>query len=91
MSENNRNSEPVTVLATGDMAVLAVARSILEAAGIPHTVKHDAVQDLFRAGRIMTGLNPTGGLMEIRVMPDNARDARELLAHLVEATPDRAE
>ncbi len=42
--------EHVTVLSTGNPVVLAMAKSVLEAAGIGCYVKGEVLQDLFRIG-----------------------------------------
>jgi hypothetical protein len=68
---------PVTVFETNNPALLAVAQSLLEAVGI----------DFFVAGQVVAGQTPGGvigsfGAPQIRVAPENARRARELLSEL---------
>ena len=75
---------PVTVLATGDPALLAVAKSLLEDADIPFFAKGEAIQDLVGLGRL-AGFNPAVGPVELQVAPENADEARELLRGLTEA------
>ncbi len=72
----------VTVLATGDPALLAVAKSLLEDAGIDFFAKGEGVQDLFAWGRFGTGFNPIIGPVQLQVAADDAEEARERLKHL---------
>lgn len=60
--------EHVTVLATRNPVVLAMAKSILEAAGIRCFVRGEILQDLFRIG-----------MAEIRVPEEEAERATALL------------
>jgi len=77
------SGEPVTVLATGDLALLAVAKSLLEEADIPFFAKGEAVQDLFGLGRL-AGFNPAVGPVELQVSAENADEARALLRDLTD-------
>ena len=43
--------ELVTVFETGDPALVALAKSLLDSAGIDFATKGDAIQDLFGLGR----------------------------------------
>ncbi len=79
---------PVTVLTTGDAAVLAVAKSLLEAAGIEYFAKGERVQDLFAWGRVGTGFSPVTGPVQLQVAADCAAEAAELLHDLAERRPD---
>lgn len=72
----------VPVLATGNPAILAVARSLLTGAGIEHETTGDAIQDLFALGRLGAGFNPVTGAAKILVHEDDAEAARELLSEL---------
>ena len=76
--------EPVTVLSTGDPALLAVAKSLLEEAGIPFFAKGEAIQDLVGLGRL-AGFNPAVGAVELQVRPEDAEDARARLRDLSDA------
>ncbi|HBO70345.1 MAG TPA: hypothetical protein DD658_09580 [Deltaproteobacteria bacterium] len=60
--------EHVTVLATGNPVVLALAKSVLESAGIRCFVRGEILQDLFRIGTA-----------EIRVPEEEAERATDLL------------
>jgi hypothetical protein len=76
MSKAEDASELVAVFRTGDPGRLAVAQSLLDAAEI----------DFFIAGQTLSGLYPGSvsryGPSEIRVRPEDAADARELLKEL---------
>ena len=80
MSQDHR--EPVTVLQSGDPALLAVAKSLLDAEGIGYHAKGEGVQDLFAWGRFGTGFSPIAGPIELQVAAADADRARELLADL---------
>ncbi len=80
--ETERSDEPVTVLETGDPALLAVAKSLLEDAGIEFFAKGEGMQDLFAWGRTGTGFNPFIGPVQLQVAADAADEARELLRDL---------
>jgi hypothetical protein len=76
------SDEPVTVLESGDPAVLAVAKSLLESADIPFFAKGEGLQNLF-AGGTLAGFNPFVGPVELQVSPDDAADARAVLIKLI--------
>jgi hypothetical protein len=80
--------ELVTVLATGDASVIAVAKSLLEAEKIDYFVRGDGLQDLFGLGR-MTGFSFAMGPAEFLVRSDDADRARELLDGLTVPDPER--
>jgi Putative prokaryotic signal transducing protein len=70
--------EPVTVLESGDPALIAVAKSLLDSAGIEYFAKGEVLQNLFG-----WGLNPlVGRLVELQVAWDDADDAKALLHDL---------
>ena len=73
--------ELVSVLATGDAGLIAVARSLLEAEGIDYFVRGDGLQELFGFGRI-TGFSYAMGPAEFCVRSEDAVRARELLDDL---------
>lgn len=82
-----------TVFAAGDPATLAVARSILDSAGIEYLVRGEGLQDLFGWGRFGTGYNMITGPAEFVVREDDAPSAREILRDLltspeIDATKD---
>ena len=71
-----------TVLKTGNIALIAVAQSLLESAGIEYFVKGEGLQDLFGLGRMGTGFNPIAGPIELQVDKSSADEARVLLSDL---------
>jgi hypothetical protein len=75
MPEQDDARQPVTVFKSGDPGLVAVAQSLLEGADI----------EFFVAGAAAAGLFP-GAVsrfrVEIRVAPDDAEDARQLLKEL---------
>ena len=71
---------PVTVLETGDPGLIAVAKSLLDSAGIPYFAKGESLQNLFGWGQI--GFNPIVGVVQLQVASDDAEDATALLRDL---------
>lgn len=69
----------VTVFKAGDAATVALAKTYLEAAGIPVFAKDEMVQDFFAYGRLGTGFNPLTGPVRIQVPKERADEAREIL------------
>jgi hypothetical protein len=65
---------PVTVLTVRDPGLLAVAQSLLDGAGIPYFTKGESVQNLM----------PFLTWVELQVAPEDADEARALLADLSE-------
>ena len=57
MRKPHRLAGPTTVLESSDPALLAVAKSLLEAASIRYFAKGEGIQDLFAGGRL-GGFNP---------------------------------
>jgi hypothetical protein len=82
MTKRDQSREPVTVLESGDPALLAVAKSLLEDAGIQFFAKGEGVQDLFAAGRVGTGFNPFVGPIELQVAAEDAAEANAILLEL---------
>jgi hypothetical protein len=72
----------VTVLASGDPGLIAVAKSILDSAQIPWLAEGEVIQHLFGIGRLAGGFNPITGPVRLRVLASDAEDARLLLADL---------
>ncbi|MDD5073238.1 MAG: DUF2007 domain-containing protein [Candidatus Omnitrophica bacterium] len=68
-------SEFVTILATGDRASMATAKSLLESVGIEYYVKGEDVQNLIGFGAI-------DGVPVIQVAEENAEDAKKILEGL---------
>jgi hypothetical protein len=72
----------VTVLGAGDPALLLMAKSLLQDAGIEFSAKGEGLQDLFAAGRLGTGFSPLVGPAEIQVSSVDEEAAREVLEGL---------
>lgn len=68
---------PVTVFKTNDPALLAVAQSLLEEAGIEFNVVGEALLNLFPGSAVGADMTP-----EVQVPADDAEQARELLKEL---------
>jgi hypothetical protein len=71
----------VTVLETGDPSLLMVAKSLLDVEKVPSFVEGEGVYEGLGAGRIAEADIPMGP-GKLRVHPDDAQAARELLANL---------
>jgi Putative prokaryotic signal transducing protein len=69
-----------TILATSDPSLMAVARSLLEAEGIPCSVSGDLLQDVVGVGRLPMGVNLATGPARLQVVRERAEEARALLA-----------
>jgi hypothetical protein len=87
IQEDHADPKMETVYATGDPALLALAKSLLEDADIEYFTKGEEIQDLIGGGRL-GGLNYVTGPVEFLVAAGNAPTARELLAHLDDAVPE---
>ena len=81
--------EPVTVLATGDPGLMAIAKSILQSAEVLFATRGEGIQDIIGFGRMAGGFNPLTGPMELQVRAEDAEDARLLLADLLEGGAQR--
>jgi Putative prokaryotic signal transducing protein len=75
------DAELVSVFATGDAGLIAVARSLLESEQIDYFVRGDGLQDLAGLGRI-TGFSYVFGPAEFWVRVEDAERARDLLRDL---------
>lgn len=71
----------VTVLKTGDVSLLLVAKSLLDAEGVPCFAEGEGVMESLGAGRIAASDMPLGP-GRLRVHPEDVERARELLASL---------
>ena len=71
----------VRVFASGDAALIVVAKSLLEAEQIEYLLKGDGLQDLFGLGRF-GGYSYAMGAAEFWVREDEADRARDLLDEL---------
>jgi hypothetical protein len=74
--------EIVTVFETGNAALVALAKSMLDAADIVYAVKGENVQNLFGGGVIGTGFNILVGPVQIQVRREDEAEARGVLSDL---------
>jgi putative acetyltransferase len=72
----------VTVYRTSDQALIALAQSLLESAGIDYVAKGEGVQDFFAMGRVANNFNIVVGPVEIQVEEKDAAEAAALLKDL---------
>jgi hypothetical protein len=72
----------VTVFESSDVALFAIAKSALDTAGIRYVTQGEGLQDLFGWGRLFSVYNLVTGPPRIRVTPENAARAHELLSDL---------
>ncbi|HKA59718.1 MAG TPA: DUF2007 domain-containing protein [Gemmatimonadales bacterium] len=77
-------NELVTVFESADPVLFAMARAALDRQGIRYVAQGEAVQDLFGLGRLGTGYSLVTGPPRIRVTPEDAERASELLLDLKE-------
>lgn len=82
--EKEDHERLVTIFETGNEAIVAVVKSLLDEAQIKYLAQGDGVQDLFGVGVIGTGFNPITGPVVFQVMPEDAEYARELLKDVKE-------
>ena len=80
--------EMVTVLETGDQNLMAVAKSVLDGAGISCAVRNERLQNLFGWGAIPAGFNIAVGPIRLQVAPEDAKAATALLAVTPVPDPD---
>jgi Putative prokaryotic signal transducing protein len=81
---NPKDEKLVTVFATGNHAVIALAKSMLDDADIKYYAKNERSEDLIGIGVVGTGYNPVIGPIELQVLEENAGEAKELLKDLSE-------
>ncbi|MGB7622739.1 MAG: DUF2007 domain-containing protein [Terriglobia bacterium] len=79
MPENEQPDKLVTVLESDDQALILVAKSLLDDAGIPYSTNGEDLQYAFGWGTFGVGLRP---LVQFQVTAENAKDARALLSDL---------
>ena len=81
--EPDHDSRPlVEVFATGDPALLPVARSLLDETDIPYVVKGEETVGLFPAAAGGLAIDPKGRAAQILVAEARAAEAKELLSDL---------
>jgi hypothetical protein len=81
---SDRDQEYVTVLSSGDPALIPLVKSVLQDLGISYVEKGGLLQDLFGAGRVGLGFNPIVGPVEIQVASHDAEAALEALDAFVD-------
>lgn len=79
------NSYAVTIFESGHEGLIALAKSMLDEAGIEYVVKGEGVENLLGVGVMGTGFNPVTGAIQIQVLEDKANEAKELLKDLKES------
>ena len=87
IQEEHPDPKIETVYVTGDPALVAIVKSLLEDAEIEYFTKGYEIQDLIGIGGL-GGLNYATGPVEFAVAGKDAPTARELLAHLDDPVPD---
>lgn len=86
-----KDDKVVTVFATGNHGLIALAKSILDDAGIKYYAKNERSEDLIGIGVVGTGYNPLIGPIELQVLEQNAEEAKALLKDLSEGQMDDEE
>jgi len=74
----------VTVFATGNHALIALAKSMLDDAGIRYNARNERTEDLFGLGVFGTGFSPVIGPIELQVLEEDVEEAAKLLKDLTE-------
>ena len=88
--EPTPDAELVRAFATGDMGLIAIARSLLEGEKIDYFVRGDGLQDLFGLGRA-TSYSFAVGPAEFWVRADDAENVRVLLQDLLASADQPAD
>ena len=78
----------VIVFESGNGALVAVARALLESAGIPFVAQGETVQDYIGAGRFPGGYNLATGPVRFLVERRHAADAAAVLRDVTPARHD---
>lgn len=87
--EPTPDAELVRVFTTGDMGLIAIAKSLLEGEQIDYFVRGEGLQDLFGLGRA-TGYSFAMGPAEFWVRAEDADNVRALLQDLIAAGETRS-
>ena len=74
----------VPVYETGNGAIIAIVKSILDEANIKYLTEGEGVENLIGVGVIGTGFNPVTGPVIFKVMPEDEAYAKELLKDVKE-------
>ena len=80
-----------TVFESGDPALIALARSLLDSAEIPFMTKGEGIQDIFGWGRMPGSFSIVAGPVEFQVNEKDAEEARALLEDLRASNQDSVE
>ncbi len=72
----------VTVFRTGDAALIAFVKSLLEGERMEYTTRGESIQNLFGYARVGMPVDPIAGPVEFLVRPEDEGRARELLKDL---------
>ena len=88
--EPTPDAELVRVFATGDMGLIAIAKSLLAGEKIDYFVRGDGLQDLFGLGRA-TSYSFAMGPAEFWVRADDAENVRILLQDLLASADQPAD
>lgn len=75
--------EPVALCALTDPALIPVAKSLLEDAGIEYFIRDEGGQNLFAWGQAIAGFNPVLGPPVVFVPAPRLEEAREVLSELL--------
>lgn len=82
MTTHEDNVHSVPVFSSGNEAVIALAKSMLDEANIRYNVKGEGVENLIGIGVVGTGFNPATGEIVIEVLSTDAEQAQLLLKDL---------
>jgi Putative prokaryotic signal transducing protein len=74
----------ITVLTTGNHGLIALAKSMLDDAGIGYYAKNEQTEDLIGLGVFGTGYNIAIGPVELQVLEEDSEEAKKLLEDLPE-------
>lgn len=75
-------SDLITVFETGDPALVALAKSLLDSAGIEFVASGEALQDILGLGRFPGGTNLLAGPVTFQVSASDAERSKSLLSAL---------
>ena len=82
--EKEDHEKLVPVFETGNEAIVAVVKSLLDEAKIRYLAEGEGVENLFGVGVIGTGFNPITGPVVFKVMPGDAQYAKDILKDVKE-------
>lgn len=84
----SRDEKLVVVYTGTDSVELIMAKLALDGEGIPYVSGGEGVQDLFGIGRVMGGFNHVTGPVKLRVTPEDAPLALEVIREMLEGSED---